>query len=277
MTYNLANTAGNTVQIPVVNAWAAATQVNEGDSISGGSPAGSQSDFDPTQVLLTLTKKASWSDVTEEAIEDGGIAVVQNQVITRLSRELAQATDIGGFNAFKAAFANVGKTASYANYSTNFVVSPEAFAYGVKRQPTVEVFYDNDTDTHRFRATIRNGFVGIRPAFGKAVYSNGVLGNTTANTIASLEDFAKAVAALRAVNAPTMANGMYAAFIDPVTEFHLSSQLNSVTAATIPDLSNLGNQALLNGAIGQAVGCMFFRTNNLPVSTTVTPPQGNGE
>lgn len=263
-TYDLANTAGNTIQIPVVNAWAAATTVNEGDSISAGSPAGSQSDFDPTSVTLTLTKKASWTDVTEEAIEDGGIAVVQNQVITRLSSELAQATDIAGFVAMNSAFTNVGRTAVYASYKANMVVSPEAFAYAVKRQPSVEVWYDNDRDTHQFRATIRNGFASLRSTFGKVVLSNGVLGDATANTIADLSYFAKAVAALRAVNAPTMANGMYAAFIDPVTEYHLSSQLNSVTAATIPDLSDLGNQALMNGAIGQAVGCMFFRSNNLP-------------
>jgi hypothetical protein len=258
--YNIENTAGNTVQIPLVNSWTDASTVSAGASIASANT----DDFNPTSVSLTLTKKGKATDVHAEALEDGGLAVVQNQVITRLSRGLAQATDVAGFTLMKDTFDNSGRTAVYASYEANFVVSPEAFAYGIKRQPQVSMWYNPDTDTHQFRATIRDGFVGLRSTFGRAVYSNGVVGNATSNTIADLSHFAKAVAVLRAANAPTMANGLYPAFIGPATENALLSQLGSVTQSTIPSLSDIGNDAVRMGAIGVAVGCMFFRTNNLP-------------
>ena len=258
--FNIENTAGNTVQIPLVNSWTDASEVSAGASIASANT----DDFNPTSVNLILTKKGKATDVQAEALEDGGLAVVQSQVLTRLSRGLAQATDTAGFTAMKTAFNNSGRTAVYATYEANMVVSPEAFAYAIKRQPQVNMWYNPDTDTHQFRATIRDGWAGLRATFGRNVLSNGVVGDATSNTIADLGHFAKAVAALRAANAPTMSNGLYAAFIGPATENALLSQLGSVTAATIPQLSNIGNQALQSGAIGVAVGCMFFRTNNLP-------------
>lgn len=259
--YNLSNTAGNTVQIPLVNAWSNASEVSAGASIA----TANTDDFNPTSVSLTLSKKGKGTDVQAEALEDGGVAVVQGQVINRLARGLAQATDVAGFTAMKDAFGNSGRTAVYASYESNMVVSPEALAYAIKRTPMVETFYNVDTDVHQFRATIRDGWQVVRSNFGRNVLSNSVVGDTTANTIADLSHFAKAVAYLRQQNAPTMANGLYAAFIGPATENALLSQLGSVSQATIPSLSALGNTALQTGAIGVAVGCMFFRTNNLPV------------
>jgi hypothetical protein len=260
--YNIENTAGNTVQIPLVNDWTDASSVAAGGSIA----TANTDDFDPTSVSLTLTKKGKATDVHSEALEDGGAAMVEGQIITRLSRGLAQATDITGFAAMDTAFAanEDGASAAYASYEANMVVSPEAFAYGIKRQPTVNMFYNVDTDTHQFRATIRNGFANLRSAFGRRVSSNAVVGDATANTVVDLADFAKAVANLRAANAPTMGNGLYPAFIGPATENAILAQLGNVSSATIPSLSELGNQALMMGAVGQAVGCMFFRTNNLP-------------
>jgi hypothetical protein len=258
--FNIADTAGNTLQIPLVNSWSDASSVSAGASIASANT----DDFNPTSASLTLTKKGKATDVYAEALEDGGLAVVQNQVITRLSRGLAQATDVAGFAAANTSFTNSGRTATYASYEANIVMSPEALAYGIKRQPQVSTWYNPDTDTHQFRATIRDGWVVLNTGFGRKVLSNKVVGDTTANTVADLSHFAKAVAALRAANAPTMANGLYAAFIGPATENALLSQLASVTQSTIPALSDVGNEAVRMGAIGTAVGCMFFRTNNLP-------------
>jgi hypothetical protein len=258
--YNIENTGGNTLQIPLVNSWTDASTVSAGASIASANT----DDFNPTSVSLTLSKKGKATDVHAEALEDGGLAVVQGQVITRLSRGLAQATDVAGFTAMKDAFSNSGRTAVYASYECNIVVSPEAVAYAIKRQPQVNMWYNPDTDLHQFRATIRDGFAVLRSGMGRNVLSNGVVGDSTSNTVADLSHFAKAVAALRAQNAPTMANGLYAAFIGPATENALLSQLGSVTQSTIPALSDMGNEALRMGAVGVAVGCMFFRTNNLP-------------
>jgi hypothetical protein len=54
--------------------------------------------------------------------------------------------------------------------------------------------------------------------------------------------------------------------VTPAQEYHLASELNgvSVSSGAIGDLSVLGNGALVDGLIGQAVGCRFFRSNNLP-------------
>ena len=267
--FNIAGTAGNTINVPLTNEYTNAGTVGEGNSIlSGGGVAGdvsNEDDFDPTSVTLLMTKKGTGTNVTEESLEDGGLAVVRNAVLTRLSAGLAGATDTAGFAEMKANFAvtDYGVGGTDANFTTNFVFSPEAIAYGSKREPSVTMFYDNDKDLHQFRGSIRNGYKVMRPLFGARVTSEKVISATPANS-ASLTNIAKAVAALRAANAASDISGMYAAVIDSSLEYHIASQLNSVTALAIGDLSVIGNRALLTGLIGQAAGVSFYRSNSLP-------------
>lgn len=265
--FNIAGTAGNTINVPLTNEYTNAGTVGEGNSIlSGGGAAGNVSnedDFDPTSVTLLMTKKGTGTNVTEESLEDGGLAVVRNAVLTRLSAGLAGATDSAGFTEMKSGFSatDYGVAGANSDFTTNFVFSPEAIAYGSKREPSVTMFYDNDLDLHQFRGTIRSGFKTMRPTFGARVTSEKVIG---AQTAASLTNIAKAVAALRSVNAPSDIAGLYAAVIDSSLEYSIASQLNSVTQAAIGDLSVIGNRALLTGLIGQAAGVSFYRSNSLP-------------
>lgn len=268
--YDIAGSAGNTVKVPVTNAWSAGTSVSEGASISGN---GTNGDFNPTSVNITLSKYAAFTDVNEEALEDGGLALVRNQVVTRLSRALAQAVDTAGFAELADAVAqptdgttnhgNNEGASSAGTYKVNLVMSPEALGYAMKREPTVQVWYNPDTDSHQFRSTVRCGFKTINRNFVKGVYASGTVGSSAA----TLAMFQKAVAKLRAVNAPTMANGLYVAVVDPATEYAIASQLNSVTQGTIGDLSAIGNEALRSGALGVAAGCLFVRSNNLASNT----------
>ena len=265
--FNIAGTAGNTINVPLTNEYTNAGDVGEGNSIlSGGGAAGNVSnedDFDPTSVTLLMTKRGTGTNVTEESLEDGGLAVVRNAVLTRLSAGLAGATDTAGFAEMKANFAatDYGVAGANSDFTTNFVFSPEAIAYGSKREPSVTMFYDNDLDLHQFRGSIRNGYKVMRPTFGARVTSERVIG---AQTAASLTNIAKAVAALRAANAASDIAGLYAAVIDSSLEYSIASQLNSVTQAAIGDLSVIGNRALLTGLIGQAAGVSFYRSNSLP-------------
>ena len=265
--FNIAGTSGNQINIPITNSYTNAGRVDEGNSIlSGGGVAGdvsNEDDFDPTSVSLTMTKKGTGTNVTEESLEDGGLAVVRNAVLTRLSSGLAGATDTAGFAEFKANFGAIdyGPGAANSDFTTNFVFSPEAAAYGSKREPSVTMFYDNDLDLHQFRGTVRNGFKVMTPAFGARVSSSKVIG---AQAEANLTHIAKAVAALRSVNAPTTISGVYHAIIDSSLEYAIASQLNSVTQLAIGDLSVIGNRALLTGLIGQAAGVEFYRSNSLP-------------
>lgn len=265
--FNIAGTAGNTINVPLTNEYTNAGDVGEGNSIlSGGGAAGNVSnedDFDPTSVTLLMTKRGTGTNVTEESLEDGGLAVVRNAVLTRLSAGLAGATDTAGFAEMKANFAatDYGVAGANSDFTTNFVFSPEAIAYGSKREPSVTMFYDNDLDLHQFRGSIRNGYKVMRPTFGARVTSERVIG---AQTAASLTNIAKAVAALRAANAASDISGLYAAVIDSSLEYSIASQLNSVTQAAIGDLSVIGNRALLTGLIGQAAGVSFYRSNSLP-------------
>jgi hypothetical protein len=265
--FNIAGTAGNTINVPLTNDYTNAGEVGEGNSIlSGGGAAGNVSnedDFDPTSVTLTMTKKGTGTNVTEESLEDGGLAVVRQAVLTRLSAGLAGATDGAGFAEMKANFGatDYGVAGANSDFTTNFVFSPEAIAYGTKREPSVTMFYDNDLDLHQFRGSIRNGYKVMRPTFGARVTSEKVIG---AQTAASLTNIAKAVAALRGANAPSDIAGLYAAVIDSSLEYSIASQLNSVTQSAIGDLSVIGNRALLTGLIGQAAGVSFYRSNSLP-------------
>ena len=258
--FNISGTSGNQINVPLTNGPATdAGTVGEGNSIL----AGGTSDFDPTSADITMVKRGVGTNVTEEALEDGGLAVVRQAVLTRLSQGLAAATDDAGFSAMKTGFSatDYGVAGANSDFTTNFVFSPEAMAYGAKREPSVTMFYDNDLDKHQFRGTVRNGFVALRSGFGARVISEKVIGDQTA---ANLTNIAKAVAALRSNNAPTMLSGMYAAIIDSSLEYSIASQLNSVTQAAIGDLSVVGNRAILTGLIGQAAGCEFYRSNSLP-------------
>ena len=258
--FNIAGTSGNQINVPLTDAFdTAQTVTTEGGSIIGAQA----SPFAPTSANIVMVKRGIGTNVTEEALEDGGLAVVRNAVLTRLSAGLAGATDGAGFAEMKSGYAatDYGVGGTDVNFTTNFVFSPEAIAYGAKREPIVTMFYDNDLDKHQFRGTVRNGFKTLRPLFGARVISEKVIG---AQTAASLTNISKAVAGLRSANAPGMLNGAYIAIIDPSLEYSIASQLNSVTADAIGDLSVIGNRALLTGLIGQAAGCEFYRSNSLP-------------
>ena len=262
--FNIAGTSGNQINVPLTDAFdTAQTVTTEGGSIIGAQA----SPFAPTSANIVMVKRGIGTNVTEEALEDGGLAVVRNAVLTRLSAGLAGATDGAGFAEMKSGYAatDYGVGGTDVNFTTNFVFSPEAIAYGAKREPMVTMFYDNDLDKHLFRGTVRNGFKTLRSAFGARVTSEKVISATPANS-ADLTNISKAVAALRAQNAPGMLNGAYIAIIDSSLEYHIAAQLNSVTTTAIGDLSDIGNRALLTGLIGQAAGCEFYRSNSLPTA-----------
>jgi hypothetical protein len=144
-------------------------------------------------------------------------------------------------------------------------MSPEALAYAVKREPVVKMFNDVDSDNYQMVATVRNGFVRVYADQIRGIAASNVAG-AAANISATLDQFSTSVANLRAANAPTDAAGFYIAVVTPVHELALAKQLNQVGISTgaVGALSDIGNQALLDGLIGQAVGCRFFRSNNLP-------------
>lgn len=250
--------AGDTVKFPLTNAYVNAGTVGEGNSIS----AGATSDFDPTSVSITVAKRGVGTDVTEEALEDGGLAVVRNAVLTRLAGGLAQATDVAGLAQAKAGatLTDTGAGSTAATHTTNFVMSPEALGFASKREPSVKMWYDVDLDKHLFRGSVRNGFITLRGNFINPVTANASIGTTDANVTA----IAKAVAQLRGENAPVGADGMYVSIIDPALEFAINEQVSLAGGSAIGSLSDIGNRALMQGLVGQAAGVMFFRSNNLP-------------
>lgn len=285
--YDITGATGNQIRIPISNAYTAAnSSVAEGESII----ANAAQDFSPGAVTLTMDKRGAGSYVTSEALEDGGMDTVRNAILTRLSGSLAQATDQAGFNILASGsgatltdIANVdlsndgiANAALLANADVSFVMSPEALAYGEKRGATVKMWEDVDRDRFDMVATVRNGFVrvptytganvAVSPFFARAVIASDQVAEADANIRASLEMISTSVANLRKINAPTDAAGFYAAIVSAAHEFHLASQLSSVNvgSGSIGNLSIIGNQALLQGLIGQAVGCRFFRSNNVP-------------
>lgn len=253
------DSAGNTIKIPVVNAYSDATAVAEGNSISTDATV---NNFEPTSVSLTMSKFASWTDVTQEAVEDGSDSVMRSQILARLSGGIATALDSNGFDeAATTAGTDYGQAgASGTVLETNLVMGPDSLAYGIRRAPSVSHFYNNDTDTHQFRGTVRAGFKGIAANRIAKVSSNSSIASTT--HVTSLDEFQQAVSNLRANNVEAMDGSLYAAFIGPATEYTLVKELNNV-GSSIPALSDLGNQALLSALLGSAVGAMFMRTNNL--------------
>ncbi len=274
--FNITGGTGNQVKIPVTNSWTAAlSAVTENTSILGVN----DQDFKPEAVSLSTTKRGAGTLISEESLEDGGFAMVRQAVLTRLSRSLAQATDTVGFRVAlrgsETALTDISQISGITNYGyantaltgadLSIVMSPEALAYAVKREPTVKMFNDVDKDNYQMVATVRNGFARVYADQIAAIAASNVAG-AAANISASLDQFSAAVAGLRGANAPTDAAGFYIAVVTPVHELALAKQLNSVGSGTgaIGSLSDIGNQALLDGLIGQAVGCRFFRSNNLP-------------
>lgn len=276
--YNINGAVGNTMRIPTQNSFTAGATVGEGNSIISGAT----SDFSASAVSLTVGKRGAGSLVTEESLEDAGLETIRSAVVSQLSRAIAQATDVAGFQVAVAGaeiviadlgdidVQNDGATTGYGAGATadcGIVMSPEAMAYAVKRDPQVKLFNDVDYDRYSMVATVRNGFAQVRPTFVRAITSSSVIGETDADLKCSLEMISKAVANLRSLNAPTDGSGFYAAVVTAAQEYHLAAQLNGVgglSTGAIGDLSMVGNQAIIDGLIGQAVGCRFFRSNNLP-------------
>lgn len=277
--YNISGGVGNTMKIPVTNSWTAATgAVSENTAILGVN----DQDFIPTSVSLSVNKRGAGTQVSEEALEDGGFETVRNAIVTRLSRSLAQATDQAGMNLFASGsedaltdIANVDITndsglsaGDLTGADVSLVFSPEGGAYAVKREPQVKMFNDIDADNYDMIATLRNGFARVRSNFFRAVEASNVIAESNTSLRASLDMFSSSVANLRNENAPTNGSGFYIAAVTPAHELHLAKELNGVggiSSGSIGSVSqDLANQALLEGLIGQAIGCQFVRSNNLP-------------
>ena len=286
--YNLTGAVGNTVKIPLTNSWPAGNS-SVGDNID---LIDAGFDFNPGAVSLTVGKRGAGSLVSEESLEDGGFETVRNAVVTRLSRAIAQATDQAGFNILASgaedALADISdvditndsglSNADLANADVSFVMSPEAMAYAVKREPVVKMFEDIQNDNHQMVATVRNGFVrtpnGNSDQMVRAIIASDLIAESNSDLTASLDMISTSVANLRKLNAPTDDAGFYAAVVSAAHEYHLAKQLNGVggiTNGAIGSVSQaLANQALLEGLIGQAVGCRFYRSNNVPSGLTST-------
>lgn len=282
--YNLEGAIGNTMQIPLSNYYPA-----------GNSSVGDNTDlindgfnFDPSSVSLAVTKKGAGSKVSEEALEDGGLATVSNAIVTRLSGAIAKITDEEGFRIAVSGsataltdMANVNTpndgyiNSDLTNASLAVVMSAEGLAYASKREPTVKMFNDVQNDNHQMVATVRNGFAQLRtdPVAGpgqqnfiRHIATSNVIG-AAAGISASLAQFSTSVANLRGDNAPTT-GGLYWAFITPEQELALANELNGVggiSSGSIGSISqDLANDALLQGLVSQAVGLQFVRSNNLP-------------
>ena len=258
---NMVGETGSTVRFPITNSYTNASNVAEGGSI------GASSDFIPTNVDIALQKRGVGSDVTLEALSDGGYDLVYRSTLQRLGGGLAQATDIAGFLVAATAFTTEVGTASSINTSTNNVImSPDALGYAVKDEgPMVETWYDVNTQTHQFRGSIRDGYAAIKPAFGVRMTGLNAVGSNISTIGFDISNVALATSTLRVQNAPTLDNGNYIAVIDPAAEFAINEQVALAGgSAAIGSLSDIGNQAFYDGLVGQAVGCAFFRSNNLP-------------
>jgi len=275
---NMVGEMGGTVRFPVMNAYTNAADVAEGGSI------GNSSNFIPTNVNIALQKRGVGSDVTLEALSDGGYDLVYRSTLQRLGGGLAQATDLAGMLIAANGFdpdtagnnADVG-TASTANTSTvNLIFSPEALGYAVKDEgPMVETWYDVNTQTHQFRGSIRDGYAAINKKMGVRMTGLNAIGSefgTGGSKIGfDISSVAKGTSLLRVQNSPTLDNGNFVAVIDPAAEFALNEQIALAGgSAAIGSLSDIGNQAFYDGLVGQAVGVAFFRSNNLPAADTTT-------
>ena len=271
--YNLSGAIGNQMKIPLTNSYPDGNVAiaENSDLINAGF------DFNPTSATLSVSKKSAGSTISEEALEDGGMDTVRNALVTRLSRSIAQATDVEGMRVMLSGgtsaltdianinVSNDGNTSGEITTADLAVVfSNEAMGYAIKRDPSVKMFNDIQNDNHDFVATLRNGFAQVRSNFIRAVATQSGVGSSTA----SLAQFSQSVANLRSQNAPADVGGFYYAVVTPAQELKLASELNGVggiAGGAISSVSqDLANQALLEGLIGQAVGLRFVRSNNLP-------------
>jgi len=251
--------SGDQVRFPLTNSYTDAATVTEGASIK----AAAQSNFVPTAANVTFSKRGVATDVSEESLEDGGLDLVRNAVLTRLSGGLAQATDVAGLGVCKTGFTgDDGANVSNATHNFNFIISPEALAFASKREPVVKMWYNPDSDVHEMRGTVRNGFTVLRSTFGRRISCNKTIGSGDANVVA----IAKSVANLRAANAPTGLDGTYIGLIDPSFEYAINNQIALAGGTTIASLSDLGNNALRDATIALIAGTTLFRSNNLPNS-----------
>ena len=271
--YNLSGAIGNQMKVPLTNSWPDGNVgiAENNDLINSGF------DFNPTSATIQVSKKSAGSTISEEALEDGGMDTVRNALVTRLSRSIAQATDVEGMRVMLSGGTAALTDTANLNVSNDgnahgeittadlaVVFSNEAMGYAIKRDPSVKMFNDIQNDNHDFVATLRNGFAQVRSNFIRAVATQSGVGSSTA----SLAQFSKSVANLRAENAPADIGGFYYAVVTPAQELALASELNGVggiAGGAISSISqDLANQALLEGLIGQAVGLRFVRSNNLP-------------
>jgi hypothetical protein len=137
------------------------------------------------------------------------------------------------------------------------------------------MFNDVDYDRYEMVATIRNGFAripfsrsaGANAFFARAIVASGDIAESNATLRASLDMFSASVANLRKINAPTDASGFYTAVVSAAHEFQLATELNGIGASSgsIGSIAqDAANQALLDGLIGQAIGCRFIRSQNVP-------------
>jgi len=271
------------MKIPVTNSWTTANSSLTDNEAILGTPASASdpvNDFLPTSVSLSVNKRGTGTLISEESLEDGGFETVRNAVVTRLSRAIAQSTDLAGFNVLASGVETTMTDISDLNVSNDgyantaltgadvaLVMSPEAGAYAVKREPGVKMFNDIDQDNYQMVATVRNGFAQVRSNFIRAIATSNVIG-AAANISASLDQFSTSVANLRGQNAPTDGAGFYIAVVTPAQELALAKELNGVGGISSGSIGSvaqeLANQALLEGMIGQAIGCRFVRSNNLP-------------
>ena len=256
----VSGSSGSQVRFPLTNTYEDAADVSEGASISSAA----QSNLVPTAANVSFQKRGVATDVSEESLEDGGLDLVRNAVITRLSGGLAQATDIAGLAEANSSFTTHSDTgegsANATTHSCNFVMSPEALAFAAKREPQVRMWYNPDTDVHEMRGSVRNGFATLRAGFGQRITANKTIGSATANVVA----IAKGVANLRSSNAPVGVDGLYVGIISPAFEFAINDQIALAGGTTIASLSDLGNNALRDASLALIAGTRLFRSNNVP-------------
>ena len=103
--YNISGGTGNTMNVPVTNAWTTGATIAAGAKIidvGGDDQADPVNDFAPSSVSITAVKRGSGTIVTSEDFEDAGYDTVRNAVVTSLSRAIAKITDKGGFNVMAA-------------------------------------------------------------------------------------------------------------------------------------------------------------------------------
>ena len=283
---NISEGAGRTVQFPLQSAFSVGVTLTEMEDIV----TNHANDMGITGLDITAVKRGSGTFVTEESLEDGQFDQVRNAVVSQLSQAAAQATDVAGFRSIvngtetvptdadvldgsglNAELVNTTVGAAGGKVALNCVFSPQAMGYMEKRSITASMQEDVQFDRHIVTGTVRNGFGKLRNDFTKLVGS--IDGSLATADNATLSDFATAVAKLRAGNAPADASGFYYAAITPQVEFILSSFINGVNGATsVGSLSDIGNRALLDAVISEAIGIKWLSSNQLV--TDITNTQG---